>query len=119
MENNQLNTPSGGRAPKQFSDVPASRKAADLVQWLEEHKALRVVSIDFEGQGGFADALIIASAGSVRHAQSLADGVSLMCREKNYEFLRTEGYAAMSASGQQKRGMGEVAFCGWSGNKGP
>ena len=41
-----------------------------------------------------ADALIIASAGSVRHAQSLADGVSLMCREKNYEFLRTEGYAA-------------------------
>ena len=94
MENNHLNTPSGGRAPKQFSDVPASRKAADLVQWLEEHKALRVVSIDFEGQGGFADALIIASAGSVRHAQSLADGVSLMCREKNYEFLRTEGYAA-------------------------
>ncbi|WP_291301274.1 ribosome silencing factor [Desulfovibrio sp. MES5] len=93
MENNHPNTPSGGSAPKQFSEVPASRKAADVVQWLEEHKALRVVCIDLEGQVGFADALIIASAGSVRHAQSLADGVSLMCREKNYEFLRTEGYA--------------------------
>ena len=59
MENNHPNTPSGGRAPKQFSEVPASRKAADMVQWLEEHKALRVVCIDLEGQGGFADALII------------------------------------------------------------
>lgn len=93
MENNHPNTTPGGRAPKQFSDVPASRKAADVAQWLEEHKALRVVCLDLEEQGGFADALIIASAGSVRHAQSLADGVSLMCREKNYEFLRTEGYA--------------------------
>ena len=94
MENNHPNTPSGGRAPKQFSDVPASRKAADLVQWLEEHKALRVVSIDFEGQGGFADALIIASAGSVRHAQSLADGVGELCRQRNFEYLRMEGYTA-------------------------
>lgn len=93
MENNHPNTTPGGRAPKQFSDLPASRKAADVAQWLEEHKALRVVCLDLEEQGGFADALIIASAGSVRHAQSLADGVSLMCREKNYEFLRTEGYA--------------------------
>lgn len=93
MENNHPNTPAGGRAPIKFSDVPASRKAADVAQWLEEHKALRVVCIDLEGEGSFADVLIVASANSVRHAQSLADGVALLCRENNYEFLRTEGYA--------------------------
>ncbi len=64
-----------------------------MAQWLEEHKALRVVCIDLEGEGSFADVLIVASANSVRHAQSLADGVALLCRENNYEFLRTEGYA--------------------------
>ena len=94
MENNTSSSPAGGTAPKRYSDVPLEEKLADVVTWLEEHKAARVVSVDMAGQGGFAEALVIASAGSVRHAQSLADGVSLMCREKNYEFLRTEGYAA-------------------------
>ena len=93
MENNHPNTPAGGRAPIQFSDVPASRKAADVAQWLEEHKALRVVCLDLEGEGSFADVLVVAGANSVRHAQSLADGVAQLCREHNYEFLRTEGYA--------------------------
>ena len=94
MEKNHPNTPAGGRASIPFSDVPVSRKVADVAQWLEEHKALRVVCIDLEGESGFADALIVAGANSVRHAQSLADGVSLLCREQNYDFLRTEGYAA-------------------------
>ena len=95
MENNHPNTPSGGRAPKQFSDVPASRKAADLVQWLEEHKALRVVCIDFEGQGGFADALIIASAGSMRQfrAQEVAQPVG------NTELLDLSAAFSLRAGG--------------------
>ena len=36
----------------------------------------------------------MVSATSVRHAQSLADGVSALCHEQNYEYLRMEGYNA-------------------------
>ncbi len=94
MENNTPSSPAGGAAPKRYSEVPLEEKLADVVAWLEEHKAARVVSIEMAGQGGFADALIVASAGSVRHAQSLADGVGELCRNRNFEFLRMEGYAA-------------------------
>ncbi|MBO5490006.1 MAG: ribosome silencing factor [Desulfovibrio sp.] len=83
----------GGRA-RRFADVPLKEKLADVVGWLEEHKATDVVSIDLTGQGAFAEALVIAGAGSVRHAQSLADGVGTLCRERKYEYLRTEGYTA-------------------------
>ena len=94
MENNTSSSPAGGTAPKRYSDVPLEEKLADVVTWLEEHKAARVVSIDMAGQGGFAEALVIASAGSVRHAQSLADGVGELCRQRNFEYLRMEGYTA-------------------------
>lgn len=94
MENNTPFSPAGGTAPKRFADVPLEEKLAAVVTWLEEHKAARVVSIDMAEQGSFAEALVIASAGSVRHAQSLADGVGEMCRARNYEYLRMEGYTA-------------------------
>lgn len=94
MENNTPTSPAGGPAPKRFADVPLEEKLADVVHWLEEHKAARVVTIDMAGQGGFAEALVIATAGSVRHGQSLADGLGELCRQRNYEYLRVEGYAA-------------------------
>ena len=67
MENNTPTSPAGGAAPKRFADVPLEEKLADVLHWLEEHKAGRVVSIDLAGQNGFAEALVIATAGSVRH----------------------------------------------------
>ncbi|MBQ9406007.1 MAG: ribosome silencing factor [Desulfovibrio sp.] len=79
---------------RHFADVPLQEKLAHVTDWLKEHKAIDVVSIDLTGQGAFVDGLVIAGAGSVRHAQSLADGLGLFCRERNYEYLRTEGYAA-------------------------
>ena len=94
MENNTPSSPVGGTAPKRFADVPLEEKLEAVVTWLEEHKAARVVSIDMAEQGSFAEALVIASATSVRHAQSLADGIGEMCRARNYEYLRMEGYTA-------------------------
>ena len=94
MENNTPLSPVGGTAPKRFSDIRLEEKLEAVVTWLEEHKAARVVSIDMADQGGFAEALVIASAGSVRHAQSLADGVGELCRARNFEYLRMEGYTA-------------------------
>ena len=78
--------------PKKYSELPTAEKMAVIKAWLEEHKAVDVAEIDLAGQGAFTDALLVVSATSVRHAQSLADGVSALCHEKNYEYLRMEGY---------------------------
>lgn len=98
MENNHPIATEGGRAarpaPKRFSEVPLTDKLSDVIHWLEEHKGANIVSIDLAAQHGFTDALVVVTAGSARHAQSLADGVAALCRERNYEFLRTEGYEA-------------------------
>ena len=78
--------------PKQFSTLPTAEKLAGIRDWLEEHKALDVTVIDLSGSGAFAEGMIVATATSVRHAQSLADGIGLYCREQNFEYLRMEGY---------------------------
>ena len=78
--------------PKKYSELPTAEKMAVIKAWLEEHKAVDVAEIDLAGQGAFTDALLVVSATSVRHAQSLADGVSALCHEQNYEYLRMEGY---------------------------
>lgn len=80
--------------PKKYSLMPTLEKLAVLRNWLEEHKAQNVEAIDLSGQGAFTDALLVVSATSVRHAQSLADGLSALCAEQNFEYLRMEGYTA-------------------------
>lgn len=80
--------------PKQFSTMPTGEKLAGIRDWLEEHKALEVTVLDLAGTGAFAEGMIVATATSVRHAQSLADGIGAYCREQNLEYLRMEGYAA-------------------------
>ncbi len=69
-------------------------KVTDIASWLSEHKASDVTVIDLEGRGAFTEAMLVATASSVRHAQSLADGVNRLCGEKNYEYLRMDGYVA-------------------------
>ena len=78
--------------PKKYSELPAAEKAADVITWLEEHKATDIEKIDLTGRGSFTDIMIVATANSVRHAQSLANGVNQLCGEKNYEFLCMDGY---------------------------
>ncbi len=94
MENTTFSSSAAGVRARRFADVPLTEKLADVVSWLKEHKALNVVSIDLTGQAAFAEALVIAGAGSVRHAQSLADSIGILCRERRYEYLRMEGYTA-------------------------
>ena len=78
---------------KHCVDVPVREKLADMIQWLKEHKASDVTSLDLEGRGAFTDALVVATATSVRHAQSLADGITALCGEKKYEYLGLDGYS--------------------------
>lgn len=67
MENKQ-NTESNGSdarrpARKRYATVPTAEKLADLIHWLEEHKAGQIVSIDLSAQGVFTDALVVVTAG--------------------------------------------------------
>ncbi|MBO4297050.1 MAG: ribosome silencing factor [Desulfovibrio sp.] len=77
---------------KIYSDLPALEKASDMSAWLKDHKAQAVEVIDLAGRGAFTETLVVATASSARHAQSLADGVMALCHEKRYEYLRVDGY---------------------------
>lgn len=79
---------------KRFSEAPTSEKVAEISRLLDERKGSTITTVDLAGQGAFADALVVVTAGTVRHGQSLADAVAEFCREHNYEFLRIEGYEA-------------------------
>ena len=68
------------------------RDMQNLISTPKKYSELPTAEIDLAGQGAFTDALLVVSATSVRHAQSLADGVSALCHEQNYEYLRMEGY---------------------------
>lgn len=76
------------------STLPLSARIEVISTWLTEHKAEDIVCIDLAGNNGFADAIIVMTAHSVRHAQSLADGIAELCYEQNYEFFRLEGRTA-------------------------
>lgn len=74
--------------------VPLAERVAALAAFLEEHKAGDVACLELGGENAFAEAMLVATAGSMRQAQALADGVAELCRERGFECLRIEGYAA-------------------------
>lgn len=77
---------------KKFSTLPASEKAHIMQHWLAEHKARDIAMFQLPDGNPLADIVIIASASSARHARSLSDGLSELCKQENFELLRTEGY---------------------------
>jgi len=77
---------------KKYSTVPASEKAPVMQAWLDEHKARDLAVFTLPEDNPLADMVIICSASSARHARSLADGLTEMCKQEKYEILRTEGY---------------------------
>lgn len=87
------NTPSLSGAPRRAADIPLAERLDAVADWLEAHKARDVKRIPLAGQCAFAEALVVASATSERHARSLADGVAELCHQRRFEYLRTEGYA--------------------------
>jgi ribosome-associated protein len=79
---------------KKHIALPTENKIEMLSAWLHEHKALQLVSLRVADKNTWTEALIIVSASSVRHAQSLADGILAWCKEQKLEFLSMEGYHA-------------------------
>jgi ribosome-associated protein len=80
--------------PLRYAAMSAVDKAARLAGWLEEHHARDIVILDISGKSSCMDVVIIAAAGSIRQAQSLADGILALCGEERLEFFRVEGYGA-------------------------
>ncbi|WP_458400176.1 ribosome silencing factor [Mailhella sp.] len=77
---------------KKYSTVPAAEKAPVMQDWLAEHKARDLASFTLPEGNPLADIVLICTASSARHARSLADGLTEMCKQQKYEILRTEGY---------------------------
>ena len=74
--------------------LPVAERVAALRALLEDRKAQDVTPLELGGENPFAESMLVATAGSARQAKSLADDVAELCRERGFECLRIEGYAA-------------------------
>jgi ribosome-associated protein len=77
---------------KQFADVDTLEKARIVAHWLDEKKAQDIVLIDVAAIKHVAEAVLIVTAQSVRHAQALAESLKDNLAEHRIEFLDMEGY---------------------------
>ena len=68
------------------------KEQAELaVTTLDEHKGLDISQIDVTGLTDVADYIVVCTATSTRHAQTLADKVTRQLREHGVRALSTEG----------------------------
>ncbi|MDL2268085.1 ribosome silencing factor [Desulfovibrio sp. OttesenSCG-928-G15] len=74
-----------------YSTAPFTDKAAAFVEWLSDKKAKDIVAFDLSRENSLSEAVVIATANSVRHGQGLAEHVLKTAREQKYEYLRMEG----------------------------
>ncbi|MDR0338716.1 MAG: ribosome silencing factor [Desulfovibrio sp.] len=75
-----------------FSTVPTNDKVAVMVERLSDKKARDILALDLTGRHGLSEAVVIASATSVRHGQGLAEHLLASAREDNFEYLSMEGH---------------------------
>ncbi len=76
---------------KKYSTLPTAEKVAKLLTFVEEHKAKDPVVLNLSHQNTFAEAMLVITASSIRHAQSLAENINTFCKQEKFEFLRMEG----------------------------
>lgn len=76
---------------KQFNEIPGPEKTAKVAQWLTDKQASKIVLLNVAGLCSITDHIVVCSARSVKHAQSLADHLLEKCNEENIEFLGMEG----------------------------
>ncbi|THB68158.1 MAG: ribosome silencing factor [Desulfovibrio sp.] len=77
---------------KKFSEALTQEKVEAVCQILSDNKGRMVLALDVRDISKSAEAMIIVSANSVRHAQGLADHTAKSVAEWNYEMLGMEGY---------------------------
>lgn len=72
------------------TDIEA--RVYEYAQLLDDKKGKNIVLLDLQGKYKSFDAVIIVTATSTRHAQSLAQGLLDYAGQRGYEYLRMEGY---------------------------
>lgn len=60
--------------------------------WLQEKQGKAIKALNVEGLCSITEGVVLATAGSVRHGQALADHVLDMCKETGIPFSGMEGY---------------------------
>lgn len=58
---------------------------------LDEMKGIDIVSMDVRTLTSITDYMVICTGRSTRHVKALAETVAVKAKEKNVEFVRTEG----------------------------
>lgn len=77
---------------KKKTSIPTSEKVRRVATWLLEKKAKDLTALDVSAVCTVTEAMIVATAGNVRQAQTLADHVLARCGEENISFLGMDGY---------------------------
>ncbi len=76
---------------KKYSTLPTAEKMEILLEFVSEHKAKNPTVLNLTHQNTFAESMLVITASSIRHAQSLAENISTFCKQQNFEFLHMEG----------------------------
>ncbi|WP_243309954.1 ribosome silencing factor [Fundidesulfovibrio agrisoli] len=77
---------------KKKNTIPTSDKVNLVAQWLLEKKAKDLVALDVTKVCTITEAMIVATAGSVRQAQTLADHILTRAAEEKLSYLGMDGY---------------------------
>lgn len=82
-----------GTPPRELVPETAKRSEllAEILHWLDEAKAEKLVSIDLEGKSSIGDYMVIASGRSDRHVGAIADQLQKKLKERGLERVRVEG----------------------------
>ena len=77
---------------KKGAALDAMAKAGLFRSFLDSQNAKEIEVIDIKNRGSIADAMLVATATSRRHAHGLADGIHRICGQEGIELLGMEGY---------------------------
>jgi ribosome-associated protein len=86
--------PAPGEVPTPAPEMPALDLARRIVELVEDKKAADIVLLDLTGLTTVADYFVIASGGSERQLDAIADGVVSGMRDEKIHAFGREGTAA-------------------------
>lgn len=86
--------PAGAAARAAADDMPALDLARRIVELAEDKKAADIVLLDLTGLTSVADYFVIASGGSERQLDAIADGIISGMRDEKVHAYGREGTAA-------------------------
>lgn len=63
----------------------------DILHWLDEAKAEKLVTIDLKGKSSIGDFMVVATGNSDRHVGAIADQLRQKLKESGADHVRVEG----------------------------